>query len=216
MKKGNKNKTKPDFMDKVELENIKSIWFDFGRVLLPLDLDKTKEGFIELGANTSLEKDIEHFETWERGEISQHEFYQGVKRHVKEFASVPSIRSAWNAMLLDLPYENFNFVKRLKNKYQLFLVSNTNSVHIEAIKQNMGIFRYRQFVNLFDEVFYSYEMGARKPEPKFFKIALKQSGFKPEECLLIDDNEGNITQAKIMGFKTWLFDPEKEVLEFDK
>ena len=119
-------------------------------------------------------------------------------------------------MLLDMPRENFKFVQQLKGDYQLLLVSNTNAVHIEAIKQNMGVFRYHQFVNLFDEVFYSYEMGARKPEPKFFEIALRQSGFKPEECLLIDDNEANILQAKKMGFQTWLFDPEEDVLEFDK
>ena len=80
----------------------------------------------------------------------------------------------------------------------------------------MGMFRYYQFTNLFDEVFYSFEMGARKPEAKFFEVALKQSGFSPEECLLIDDNTANIEQAKKMGFQTWLFNPETDVLEFDK
>ena len=203
-------------MDDVEMENIKSIWFDFGRVLLPLDLDKTKEAFIALGANTALQEDARLFDAWERGEISRHEFYQGVKKHLKNFASLPSIRSAWNAMLLELPRENFKFVQQLKGSHQLFLVSNTNAVHIEAIKQNMGVFRYHQFLNLFDEVFYSFEMGTRKPEAKFFEIALKQSGFNPEECLLIDDNETNIEQAKKMGIKTWLFNPETDVLEFNK
>ena len=203
-------------MSNIELENVKSIWFDFGRVLLPLDLDETKKGFIELGASQSLHEDSKLFDAWERGEISRHAFYQGVKKHVKSFVSVPSIRAAWNAMLLDLPRNNFKFVQQLKADYQLFLVSNTNAVHIEAIKQNMGVFRYHQFLNVFDEVFYSYEMGARKPEPKFFKIALEQSRFKPEECLLIDDNEDNIVQAKKMGFQTWLFDPEKDELKFNK
>ena len=203
-------------MDEIEMENIKSIWFDFGRVLLPLDLDATKDKFIELGASQNPQEDVNLFDTWERGEISRDEFYQGVKKHVKSFASLPSIREAWNAMLLDLPQENFNFVHRLKKEYQLFLVSNTNSMHIEAIKQNMGMFRYNQFMNVFDEVFYSFEMGARKPEAEFFEIALKATGFKPKECLLIDDNQANINQATKMGFQTWLFDPESDVLRINK
>jgi putative hydrolase of the HAD superfamily len=203
-------------MDEIELENIKSIWFDFGRVLLPLDLEATKMGLVELGATQALQEDTQLFDAWERGELSRHAFYQGIKKHVKGFASIPSIRAAWNAMLLDLPRQNFKFLQRLKDDYQLLLVSNTNAVHIESIKQNMGLFRYHQFLNLFDEVFYSYEMGARKPEAQFFDIALKASGFKPEECLLIDDNEANIKQAEAMGFETWLYDPESDVLRFSK
>ena len=203
-------------MDEIELDYIKSIWFDFGRVLLPLDLEATKNGLIELGAPKALQEDTYLFDAWERGELSRHEFYQGIQKQVKGFASIPRIREVWNAMLLDLPRENFKFVQQLKSDFQLFLVSNTNVVHIEAIKQNMGVFRYHQFLNLFDKVFYSYEMGARKPEAKFFEIALQQTEFKPEECLLIDDNESNIVQAKEMGFKTWLFNPDEDVLEYEK
>lgn len=203
-------------IDEIVMENIKSIWFDFGRVLLPLDLEATKNGLLKLGASQSLEKDTNLFDAWERGELSRHEFYQGIQKQVKDFASIPSIQTAWNAMLLDFPRENFKFVQQLKSDFQLFLVSNTNVVHIEAIKQNMGVFRYHQFLNLFDEVFYSYEMGARKPEAKFFEIALQQTEFKPEECLLIDDNKSNIVQAKEMGFKTWLFNPDEDVLEYEK
>ena len=198
------------------MENIKSIWFDFGRVLLPLDLDETRRRLADLGATKALEEDTHLFDRWERGEISRHEFYQGVKKHLKGFASIPSIRAAWNAMLLDLPRQNFKFVQQLKGDYQLFLVSNTNAEHIEAIKQNMGVFRYHQFLNLFDEVLYSYEMGTRKPEARFFEISLEKSVFGPEECLLIDDNEQNIIQAKEMGIQTWLFDPETDALEFEK
>ncbi|MCT4624417.1 MAG: HAD family phosphatase [Schleiferiaceae bacterium] len=198
------------------MENIKSIWFDFGRVLLPLDLEKTREAFIELGAGPDLEENTELFHSWERGEINRHEFYQGLKKELKGFASIPSIRQAWNAMLLDFPRAHFKYLQQLKEDYQLFLVSNTNSVHIESIKQNMGVFRYHQFLNLFDEVFYSFEMGVRKPEDKFFQMAAKKANAPLEECLLIDDNEENIKAAESLGMKTWHFNPDEDTLNFEK
>ena len=65
------------------------------------------------------------------------------------------------------------------------------------------------FINYFDEIIISSEVGLMKPDPKIYHLALESAGVKPEEALFIDDFIENIEGAQQVGMQTIHFiDPE--------
>lgn len=46
---------------------------------------------------------------------------------------------------------------------------------------------------------YSFMVGSMKPEALIYEIAIKKSGFRPEEILFIDDLEINVQAARDLG-----------------
>ena len=85
-------------------------------------------------------------------------------------ANLKQIENAWNSMLLDLPKRRIDFLKKINKNYSIFLLSNTNAIHISKFKKNLGITRYNKFYNLFEKVYYSHKVGFRKPQTKIFKF----------------------------------------------
>lgn len=53
----------------------------------------------------------------------------------------------------------------------------------------------------------AYDINSWKPDPGLFLYAAKQMGFKPEECLVIEDTLVGIEAAKAGGIRTVLYDP---------
>jgi putative hydrolase of the HAD superfamily len=60
---------------------------------------------------------------------------------------------------------------------------------------------------LFDGMFYSAALGARKPESDFFRFATDGVGAAPHEIGFIDDLEENIAAAKEFGWKALHWTP---------
>ena len=196
---------------------ITTILFDFGRVLLPLDVEATYDAFKALGAKPSLNKEYDLFKKWERGTISPKEFVAELRKELKYASHENSIWKAWNAMILNLPQENLNLLKRLKKKYKLILVSNINEEHEAFIRHRFGLFTYKQFIKQFDAVYYSHRMGKRKPENAFFTQVIEEQKLAPESCLFVDDTLENINAAKKLNLQTWFFNPDESSLsDLDK
>lgn len=192
---------------------VKNIIFDFGAVLLPINEQLSWDALHKLGATEDLKKQTPHFRAYETGKLSTAQFLEKTKPFFfrkKIFSG--DLMNAWNAMLFQtLESEKIDFLKSLRRKgYKLFLLSNTNEMHINSIRENAGLFRYRQFIKQFEEVYYSHEAGMRKPEAKFFNKVLKDHDLKPDECIFIDDKEENVVAAANLGLHTWHFDPEND------
>src|ERR1700739_3239196 len=116
---------------------VKNILFDLGGVLLNVDYHKTSAAFKKLGVQNfdtlySQFKANELFEELETGKISDDHFYKEMEKHTYPGISQQQIEEAWNAMLLDFRIDSLHFLDSLKNKYKLFLLSNTNSIHHAA------------------------------------------------------------------------------------
>lgn len=198
---------------KIELNNIKNIIFDLGRVLLNLDFNASIEAFQKLG----LQKDVLDnqqaysdpiFYELEVGKISPKEFCNGVRRHLgNDELNDLQIEDAWYSMILDIPASRVKVVQELSKKYNVYLFSNTNQIHIErlhkAFKAEHGI----DFPSLFVKDYYSHEIHERKPDLSSYQKVIQLSGVKPEESIFIDDLEKNIIGAQQAGLKTfWLKD----------
>lgn len=191
---------------------IKQIWFDFGNVFIPVHPEKTRELLTSCGAQLSDEQFQRLNERYERGELSEREFLATLVHSCSLLQATRRISSAWNALLGSLN-DNVFFLKSLKKSYDICLVSNTNETHIESIRKSSGPFLWNQFINAFDALFLSFEMGSRKPEAAYYQTVLENMGAEPDEVLFIDDNPENLRAAEVMGIHTWQFNVQENNLE---
>jgi HAD superfamily hydrolase (TIGR01549 family) len=106
-------------------------------------------------------------------------------------------------MLLDLPKHRISLLKDLNKKYDIYLLSNTNSIHISEFKNIMGYEKYEVFYKLFKKVYYSHEIGFRKPNKEAFQLILDENNLNADEVLFIDDSPQHIEGAKNLGIKTY-------------
>lgn len=185
---------------------IKNIIFDLGGVVLNLDQGKTLRAFKRLGLDLD---EVNHedpvFLDFEMGKIDDAYFLQTLFTLLKGNASKEQIIAAWNAMLLELPKPRVDYILGLKKNYRLFLLSNTNSLHIEAIYAEHGQEVFRE---MFERLFLSYEMGTRKPMVNIYQQVLKEANLIASETVFIDDSKLNIKGAQQAGLHTiWAQEP---------
>ena len=199
------------------MEKLKNIIFDLGGVLINLDFSKTTSAFLDLGfphfeKMYSQFKVDQLFERLEKGLISDKDFYMVMLSVGHDALKAGHIRDAWNGLLLDFREESLKFLIKLKKDYNLFLLSNTNSIHLEAVnrilKQQTG---YASLDFFFINCYYSHLMGLRKPAGEIYDFVLKDAGLKAAETLFIDDTPANIDAAQKKGFKTHLLLPGQKI-----
>lgn len=192
--------------------SIQNIILDLGGVIVNLDPGRSLQAFSELGYDRvndhySEQGQHEFFSMYETGKITSEVFIRTMQDAIPQGrVTEDELVAAWNAMILDLPPEHVPFLKDLGSKYRLFLLSNTNEIHIrffyEAFERT---FPGENFNNLFEQVFLSHRIGHRKPNADAFEYVLHTAGIQPSETLFIDDNALNIAGASQLGINTWFF-----------
>ncbi|WP_053992587.1 HAD family phosphatase [Mangrovimonas sp. TPBH4] len=189
---------------------IKTIIFDFGDVFINLD----KEGAIEttkaiLNLQEFPEEMISMNCLYEQGLISTEEFKDFYLENFNNI-SEETLKNTWNYILKDFPNHKLEFLKQLaKNEnYKLILLSNTNELHIEWVKENVPFFD--DFRNQFDQFYLSHEIQLRKPNTEIYEFVLRENELKAEECLFVDDLKENTDAAKSLGIHVWNIDPKTE------
>ena len=200
---------------------IKNIIFDLGGVLLNLDYDLTYANLSEvMGVDISTENIPAHIFKimlgYEKGEINTETFLWNFQKESAKLTPHPDkLIKAWNAMLLGWNPSRFKFLEDLRKDYSVFLLSNTNELHLEwarrDLKKNHKIIGFE--TKYFDKVFYSHLMQMRKPELKIFKQVIKETGIKPDESLFIDDNMNNVKKAREAGLHSVCHNPENEIID---
>ncbi|MFV8375290.1 HAD family hydrolase [Flavobacterium sp. LB1P62] len=196
---------------------INTIIFDFGDIFINLNKQATMDALYQLGLQ-EWNEDLDHLNIqFETGQISREKFLLGIQKHVPN-ASINEILEAWNAILLDFPLYRLEFLQMLSKKYRLFLLSNTDSIHIETFEQKNGISFYSDFYQCFEKVYFSFEVEMRKPNPEIFNYLANKHDLAPKRTLFIDDKKENTDAALALGFHVWNLQVGKEdvVDLFDK
>ncbi len=199
------------------MQKIKNIIFDLGGVIINIDYQLTVDAFRKLGIKNINEvfsqiKQTELFDLFETGKISSHEFRTTLLKYTSNTITTSEINNAWNAMLLDVPKERIKLLAELNKYYNIVVLSNTNEIHIHEfaniLQQNHG---FRDLSHLFKKVYYSYEIGYRKPNEDVFHFVLNDSGFIAHETLFIDDSLQHIQGANKIGIHTLHLKPELNI-----
>ena len=199
------------------MQKIENIIFDLGGVLLDIDYNLTRIAFEKLGVvhldeMYSQANADQLFQKLETGDISEDNFYKEMNRATGLHLSAIEIRDAWNAMLLSFREESLTFLDQIRDRYKIFLLSNTNNIHHKSFYE---IYhqkeRHKSFEQYFEKAFYSFEIGLRKPEAVCYEWVLKDLQIVPEKTLFIDDSINNIEGAKIVGLQTVHLTAEKRI-----
>ena len=196
------------------MTTIKNILFDLGGVLYHIDYSLTIKAFEKLGIKEfhkhfSQQQQNNLFDRLETGSVNPEKFFEEMMVLLPN-CTKKQIIDAWNALLLDIPQENIRLLKKLSKKYKLYLLSNTNSIHIERINEQLyEKYGLKNLNPLFDAVFLSHEIGMRKPNTETFEYVLDEAGIEARETLFIEDSIQHIESANIVGIQTRLWKSNK-------
>ena len=189
---------------------IKTLIFDFGDVFINLDKAGAMKNVLALFNMETLSEELIAINTlYEQGLLSTGEFIEFYQVNFSNLTE-KEIIDAWNYILKDFPKNRLEFLQQLaqENKYKLILLSNTNELHINWIKENISF--YDTFKNCFDEFYLSHEIQLRKPNPNIYEFVLQENNLKPQESLFIDDTQENTDTAQKLGIHTWNIDETSE------
>ena len=194
----------------------KNLLFDFGKVIIDID-DK---GAIErvkalLNNESAFEEALPKYET---GKIGTDTFINKLLSQAKPKVQALDVIQAWNSMLIGIPASRLLMLEALKPKYNLYLLSNTNELHMEWIhrhlKKDHGVDDFEK--KYWNGVYYSYLVGERKPNPPIFQYFIDNASIVPEQTLFMDDTEEHLYAASQLGFDTHLVREKEDVGKFLK
>ena len=186
-----------------------AIIFDFGGVLINVDYYATIEAFKDLGipyfeelyAKAQQSKVFDQFET---GQISSQRFINELLNYLPAGTSPNAIVNAWNAMIMEVPSESIELLEELKSKgKRLFLLSNTNELHIPVAYKAWGKVSAKAPHELFDKIYLSHEIHQRKPNPEAFELVIRDQKLDPANTLFIDDSVQHIEGALKVGLEAY-------------
>jgi glucose-1-phosphatase len=183
---------------------IKNIIFDFGDIFINLDKGVV---FREMQKyqNNGLTSDLLALNNdFEVGHIEPEAFVNGLRSSFPTTSS-QKIIDIWNSMLLDFPDYRLEFIESLANEgsYRLFLLSNTNALHIPHVSEIMGKVKYNRFKSCFEKFYLSHEIHLRKPNAEIYQFVLDENGLNPAKTFFVDDTLENTDAAKKLGIAVW-------------
>ncbi len=191
------------------MAKIKNLLFDLGGVLLNIDYNKTADAFKKLGIHQFDEMYSQAgannlFESLETGKISEEDFYKSIYQYCHPSTTQHQLETAWNAILLNFRIGSLNYLEQLPGKYNVYLLSNTNSIHSVAFHKMFN--KETGKLNLDDyfiKAYYSHHIQMRKPYKETYHFVLNDAGINANETLFIDDSSINIEGAKEAGLEVY-------------
>lgn len=189
---------------------IKNLIFDFGDVFLDLDKPGAMKNALEIFQIDSLTEEMVAVNClYEQGLISTSEFIDFYCNYFSHISKEDLI-DIWNYVLKQFPRYKLDFLKQLykTGDYQLILLSNTNELHMDWVRQNIKF--YKEFKSNFHRFYLSHEINLRKPDKEVFEFVLNKNNLLATETLFIDDTKENTDVASKLGMHTWNIDETTE------
>ncbi len=189
---------------------IKNIIFDFGDIFINLDKQGTYKAMAALGVTEITPEMIGVYHQYEKGLMTTEDFINFYNNKFE--INKTDLVAAWNAVLLDFPQRRLDFLKELaaSKKYRLFLLSNTNDLHIKSVIDAVGETFFNEFKDCFEQFYLSHEIHFRKPDTEIYEFVLNENNLAAEETLFVDDLKENTDSANTLGIKTWNLTPKEE------
>lgn len=201
--------------------SVKNLIFDLGGVILDLSVDHTLASFAGL---SGIPKEKVHelyyntagFLDYEKGAMDDASFRNFIRETYCISCSDEEIDRSWNAMLRGIPAVKLDLLMRLQKEFNVFLLSNTNAIHIQHINEVMlpqGD-KKRVLDSYFHKAYYSHRMGKRKPDADIFEQVIEENRLVPEQTLFLDDYDVNVEGARSVGIKTVHVTSPNLILEY--
>jgi len=189
---------------------------------MDLDFTKTHQAFSRLSGIPAEElkgkiHTNEFFNKYEQGLMTDLDFRDALREFLCCSTDDDNLDRAWNAMLVGIAKERLDVLEQLKTKYNTFLLSNTNGIHLQAV--NDIVFKTsgeKQLDSFFHKAYYSHLMKMRKPNQDIFLSVLEENDLLPGETLFMDDIFENVQGAKSVGIQTIQISSTQQMLSLFK
>lgn len=139
------------------------------------------------------------FDAIETGRISPQQFINDLLKYLPEGVTPNQVVHAWNAMIFDVPKDRVDFLLSIREQYSIYLLSNTNSIHIDKAIREWNKVSGLPMKSVFQHVYLSHEMGMRKPDIEIFQRVCIEQNLEPSRTLFIDDSEQHVLGARKAG-----------------
>jgi glucose-1-phosphatase len=199
--------------------NIRNLLFDLGNVIVDIDIEGAYTRLGNLFRSDARKEVIEKaLLDYECGRISTDIFINAMLSQSEQKFQALDVIEAWNSMLIGVPEYRLDMLDKLRSKYNVYLLSNTNALHLEWVHRYMRrVHKVESFEQqYFDHAYYSHLVGDRKPNASFFRFISEDAFMTPALTLFMDDMQANIDAADALGFQTYLVKPGEEIAEYLK
>jgi glucose-1-phosphatase len=179
---------------------IRAIIFDIGRVLVRVDIRRAQIGLAEGLSLTpeelwsAIEKDP-RWADWQEGRMSPHDWHLNLSSRLGTRLDFEQFTAVWNSALVPEPMLPSKLLESLSKHYQLGLLSNTDPIHVAKLESTYEFFRYFPP----KARTYSCSVGASKPSPIIYRVALKACKARAQEAIYIDDILAYVEAARRLG-----------------
>ena len=176
--------------------------FDLGNVFIRTTYNKPFEvwGCYSGATAAELSKRFqfnEAFQQYERGEISSSQYFGYFKDLMRIDINEAQIKEGWNAIFDGIHESVVESINRIKKVSSVVALSNTNSAHVDR-----AVSLYSENFQLFDELYFSCNIGMRKPEERIYRFVLERSGMAVNEVIFFDDDLRNVIGAREIGIES--------------
>ena len=173
--------------------------FDLGKVIIdfdPMRAIRRLEGRTPYRTTELLAKmkETDVVNRYESGELTSEEFYQAIASHLRLRVSFEDFIPIWSDIFMDELILDTAFFARLKPRYRLVLLSNTNAMHAAFLRDRFPVLK------VFDCQVLSNETGAMKPSDKIYKAATEAARTTPERIFYVDDIPAFVEAASRQGW----------------
>lgn len=176
---------------------VRAAFFDVGNVLLRFSHRKILRKFawavgrhpVKITRLLWRERVVERIET---GEVGGEEIHRLFREELGYRGTYAGFRRLW-CDHFTLDRGTHALLKRVATRVPTYLLSNTNALHFDYIRE-----RYA-FPSQVRGMILSHEVGLRKPDPAIYRAALKLAKTRPEETLFVDDLAENVAAAEKLG-----------------
>jgi putative hydrolase of the HAD superfamily len=207
------------FFCRPENMKVKNIILDFGGVIIDVDYHRAADSFRRLGAVGfeklySQKEQTAIFDAFEKGILSDEQFRNEVRKYLPAPVSDEQVDNAWNSMVDSIPRPRMDYLLKLKKKYRLFLLSNTNRIHARDFYLKLE----KQYgkdclLQVFEKIYLSFQIGMRKPDAEIFNKVMRDNQLSYSETVFIDDSIQHVEGARLAGLTALHLDLNKTVLE---
>jgi HAD superfamily hydrolase (TIGR01509 family) len=183
---------------------IRTILFDLGNVLVPVNFIRCREALAEVCVLPP--KEVQRIlgesglpKRYESGQVSSAEFFDTTCRLLDMKVSYEKFTQVWGEIFSPEPLVPETLLASLRARHRMILLSNTNDMHFTLAEQRYPLLRQ------FDEYILSYRVGAMKPDSAIYEKAIAAAGCAAGECFFIDDLPENVEGARRAGMDAALF-----------
>lgn len=186
------------------MQNIETLVFDYGGVIVNIDDNKVAKAMTDLGVSRF--KQILHAKKIKQlirqfidGLIPTDQTLAEILSHCRKNVTKEELLQVLNELCGDLPVSRLQTLARLKKRYKVYLLSNISDVLWEnSVKQikSCGF----EPEECFDDFLLSYEMGVAKPDVRIYEMMIAKTGLNPATTIYFDDREDNYKAGKSLGF----------------